>query len=125
MGCRITNAVRCVPPENKPTPAEQRTCRPFLAAEIAALPKLRGLMALGRIAHEAILSTFGLRKVLYPFTHGRVYSFDGKLNSGISRPLSLTDSYHCSRYNLNTGVLNEAMFNQALQAAISSTQAAS
>lgn len=118
VGCRITNAVRCVPPENKPTPAEQKTCRGFLAAEIAALPSLRGILALGAIAHTAVLSTLGVRKVLYPFKHGAVYSLETKLN----KPLTLTDSYHCSRYNLNTGVLNEAMFHLALKSAITATR---
>lgn len=118
VGCRITNAVRCVPPENKPTPAEQKTCRPFLVDEIGALPALRGILALGGIAHTAVLATLGLRKALYPFRHGAVYSFEDKLN----RPLTLTDSYHCSRYNLNTGVLNEAMFHLALETAIMATR---
>jgi len=119
VGCRITNAVRCVPPENKPTPLEQRTCRPFLADEIDALPRLKGIFALGRIAHDAVLSTLGLRKVLYPFVHGAVYSFE----SQSKRELSLVDCYHCSRYNLNTGVLNETMFHTALEKAISVTKA--
>ncbi len=123
VGCRITNAVRCVPPENKPTPAEQKTCRDFLAAEIAALTSLRGILALGAIAHTAVLATLGVRKVLYPFKHGAVYSLETKLNGSTHhRTLALTDSYHCSRYNLNTGVLNEAMFHQALQAAIMATR---
>ena len=121
VGCRITNAVRCVPPENKPTPLEQKTCRGFLAAEIAALPSLRGILALGSIAHTAVLSTLGVRKALYPFKHGVVYSFEEKL----TKPLTLTDSYHCSRYNLNTGVLNEAMFHLALKSAITATRPAS
>ncbi|MCC6912352.1 MAG: uracil-DNA glycosylase [Rhodospirillaceae bacterium] len=107
---RITNAVRCVPPENKPTPLEQKTCRRFLVSEIAAMPRLTSILVLGRIAHDAVLSTLGLRKVLYPFGHGVVHSFDGKL--------SMTDSYHCSRYNVNTGVLTEAMFHGALNQAI-------
>jgi len=110
VGCRITNAVRCVPPENKPTPAEQKTCRSFLAAEIAAMPKLRSILVLGRIAHDAVLSTLGLRKVLYPFGHATTHDLGEKL--------SFTDSYHCSRYNLNTGVLTEPMFHQALELAI-------
>ena len=115
---RITNAVRCVPPENKPTPAEQKTCRSFLAAEIAALTSLKGILALGAIAHNAVLSTLGVRKAPYPFKHGAVYSFESEL----TKPLTLTDSYHCSRYNLNTGVLNEAMFHQALQTAVMVTR---
>ncbi|MCB2106902.1 MAG: uracil-DNA glycosylase [Rhodobacteraceae bacterium] len=100
--CRITNAVRCVPPENKPTPAEQKTCRPFLIDEIAALKNLKALLALGRIAHDAVLSTLELRKVEYAFKHGALH----KLPNG----LLLADSYHCSRYNVNTGVLTTAMF---------------
>ena len=115
IDCRITNAVRCVPPENKPTPAEQKTCRPFLEAEIAAMPRLRSILALGRVAHEAVLSTLGLKKSLYPFVHGAVYSFDNKL--------SLTDCYHCSRYNINTGRLTEPMFHIALEQAIKAARA--
>ena len=121
VGCRITNAVRCVPPENKPTPAEQKTCRGFLTAEIAALTSLRGILALGAIAHNAVLSALGVRKVLYPFKHAAVYSFEDKPD----KPLTLTSSYHCSRYNLNTGVLNEAMFHLALKSAITATRPAS
>jgi len=107
VGCRITNAVRCVPPENKPTPAEQKTCRPFLADEIAALPRLKNILSLGRISHDAVLSTLGLRKVLYPFGHGATHA----LPNGIT----LTDSYHCSRYNVNTGVLTPAMFEKVVR----------
>lgn len=107
---RITNAVRCVPPENKPTPLEQKTCRRFLVSEIASMPRLASILVLGRIAHDAVLSTLGLRKAAYPFGHGVVHRFDGKL--------SMTDSYHCSRYNVNTGVLTEAMFHGALNQAI-------
>jgi uracil-DNA glycosylase len=107
---RITNAVRCVPPQNKPTPQEQKACRGFLRAEIAAMPRLRSILVLGRIAHDAVLAALELRKAAYPFGHGVVHSFEGKL--------SITDSYHCSRYNVNTGVLTEAMFHGALNQAI-------
>jgi len=110
---RITNAVRCVPPANKPTPLEQKTCRQFLIAEIKAMPRLRSILVLGRIAHDAAMTTLGLRKVLYPFGHGTVHRFDDKL--------SITDSYHCSRYNLNTGVLTAPMFHAALERAIAAT----
>lgn len=113
VDCRITNAVRCVPPANKPTPLEQKTCRSFLVAEIAAMPRLRSILVLGRIAHDAALTTLGLRKALYPFKHGAIHRFDKKL--------SITDSYHCSRYNLNTRVLTEPMFHEALERAISAT----
>jgi uracil-DNA glycosylase family 4 len=105
-GCRITNAVRCVPPQNKPTPAEQKTCRDFLVAEIAAMPKLKAILALGRIAHDAVLATLKLRKAAFPFGHGARHA--------ISDRLTLTDSYHCSRYNVNTGVLTAAMFAKVL-----------
>jgi uracil-DNA glycosylase family 4 len=102
VDCRVTNAVRCVPPENKPTPAEQKTCRDFLAAEIAALPRLRAILALGRIAHDAVLASLKLRKASYAFVHGARY----ELPTGVT----LADSYHCSRYNVNTRVLTAAMF---------------
>jgi len=107
-GVRITNAVRCVPPANKPLPAEFTACRPFLAAEIAAMPRLGGLLAIGRNAHEAVLSVMGMRKSAHPFAHGRLHALPGGL--------VLADSYHCSRYNTNTGRLTEAMFHQALTA---------
>ncbi len=113
-GCRITNAVRCVPPANKPTSVEQKTCRPFLVSEIEAMYSLTSILALGRIAHDAVLSTLGLRKSSYPFRHSAIHRFDKKL--------SLTDSYHCSRYNVNTGVLTESMFHEALGRALSATR---
>jgi uracil-DNA glycosylase family 4 len=107
-GARVTNAVRCVPPENKPTPAEQKTCRPFLAEEIAAMPGLDVILALGRIAHDAVLAALGLRKAAFPFAHGALHTLpNGRL---------LADSYHCSRYNVNTGRLTEAMFHDIFRA---------
>jgi uracil-DNA glycosylase family 4 len=102
LGCRITNAVRCVPPENKPTPAEQTTCRDFLIHEIAALPKLKAILSLGQISHNAVLSTLGVRKVSYPFKHGALHH--------LPNGLTLADSYHCSRYNVNTRRLTPEMF---------------
>jgi uracil-DNA glycosylase family 4 len=102
VDCRITNGVRCVPPENKPTPAEINTCRPFLAGELAAMPRLKVLLALGQIAHGTALAALGERRSRHPFGHGAVH----RLGSG----LVLADSYHCSRYNTNTGRLTEAMF---------------
>ena len=103
--CMVTNAVRCVPPENKPVPAEIATCRAFLVERIAALPRLRVVVALGRIAHDSALRAFGVRLAAAPFGHGAVHhvAHDG-------RPIRLHDSYHCSRYNTNTGVLTPAMF---------------
>jgi uracil-DNA glycosylase len=102
VAARITNAVRCVPPQNKPEPREIAACRQFLAAEIAALPRLRAFLALGAIAHTAVLSALGLRRGFFPFAHGAVHALpDGRL---------LADSYHCSRLNTNTGRLTAAMF---------------
>jgi len=102
IGCEITNAVRCVPPENKPTPAEIATCRPFLEAQIASLPALRAILALGTIAHGSVLAALKQRKSAWPFAHGALHRLPGG-------PV-LADSYHCSRYNTNTGRLTEAMF---------------
>jgi uracil-DNA glycosylase family 4 len=99
---RITNAVRCVPPLNRPEPAEIASCGRFLAAEIADLPQLRAILALGAIAHTAVLAALGCRRGPFPFAHGRVHA----LPSG----LLLADSYHCSRLNTNTGKLSAAMF---------------
>ena len=100
--CRIANGVRCVPPENKPVGAEINACRPFLVAEIAAMENLEVILALGGIAHNTVLSTLGERRASYKFAHCVMY----KLSNG----LILADSYHCSRYNTNTGRLNEEMF---------------
>jgi uracil-DNA glycosylase len=100
--CRITNAVRCLPPANKPNGAEIRTCRQYLKAEIDALPRLEVVLALGRVAHESCLSALGRRRAAHAFAHGALHGLDGG-------PL-LADSYHCSRYNTNTGRLTEAMF---------------
>jgi len=101
VDCRITNAVRCVPPENKPTPAEIATCRDFLKETIAEMPKLRALLALGRIAHDSAITALGAKKSAAPFKHG---------GSHTVRDFALFSSYHCSRYNTNTGVLTPAMF---------------
>ena len=99
--CRITNAVRCVPPQNKPLPVEIATCRPFLIATMETMPKLRAIVLLGRVAHDTMLKTLGIRAVLAPFSHGAVHE------AGRFR---LYDSYHCSRYNTNTRVLTPEMF---------------
>jgi len=93
--------VRCVPPQNKPLPAEINTCRPFLAATIELMPRLRAIVALGRIAHDTVLKTLKLRGAEAPFAHGALHQ------AGRYR---LYDSYHCSRYNTNTGVLTPKMF---------------
>ncbi|HEX6842103.1 MAG TPA: uracil-DNA glycosylase [Stellaceae bacterium] len=102
VDCRITNAVRCVPPENKPDPKEIATCNGFLALEIKTLPRLRAVLALGSIAHQAVLTALGQRRSAYRFAHGAVHALPGGL--------MLADSYHCSRYNTNTGRLTPAMF---------------
>jgi uracil-DNA glycosylase len=106
--CMVTNAVRCVPPENKPTPAEINTCRQFLAARISALPKLTAIVCLGRVSHDSTLRAFGLKLKAHPFAHGAVHE--------VSPTLRLFDSYHCSRYNTNTGVLTPAMFRSVFEA---------
>ena len=110
----ITNAVRCVPPQNKPTSAEIATCRPFLAATIAAMPNLKAIVALGRISHESTLRALGAKLSAFPFGHGAVHS--------LARPavpdVSLFDSYHCSRYNTNTRVLTPQMFRDVFAAVV-------
>jgi uracil-DNA glycosylase family 4 len=111
-GCRITNAVRCVPPDNKPSRTEIEGCRRFLAEEIAAMTRLRAILALGSIAHDAVLACLSLRRATFPFRHGAVHA----LPEGVA----LVDSYHCSRLNTNTGRLTPAMF----QAVVAETAAA-
>ncbi len=104
----ITNAVRCVPPQNKPETSEIKTCRQFLSATIATLPQLRAILALGRIAHDSVCDTLGAKKSKHPFKHGGAYQI-GKI--------ALVSSYHCSRYNTNTGVLTQAMFDAVVKQA--------
>jgi len=99
---RITNAVRCVPPQNKPESGEIAACRRFLAAEITNMSALRAILALGAIAHQTVLAALGLRPTIFPFGHGRVYH--------LPNSVVLADSYHCSRLNTNTGKLTVAMF---------------
>lgn len=108
VDCMITNAVRCVPPENKPTPAEAANCRPFLIDRIDALPKMKAMVALGRVAHEATIRATGGALARYPFGHGAQHM----LPNGIQ----LFDSFHCSRYNTNTGRLTTAMFEDVFAA---------
>jgi len=102
VDCMITNAVRCVPPQNKPISEEIGRCRQFLIGRMAALPDLRSLLAIGRIAHDSILDTFGLKKRDFPFVHGAQHRLPGDL--------TLFDTYHCSRQNTNTGRLTTEMF---------------
>lgn len=106
--CMITNAVRCVPPENKPTPAEIANCRPYLSATMAAMPRLRAILVLGRIAHDSTLRTLERRLAAHPFAHGARHEV------GAGR--ALFDSFHCSRYNTNTGRLTPAMFKSVFAA---------
>ena len=103
--CMVSNAVRCVPPRNRPTAAEIGACRPFLTARLAALPRLRTVVCLGRIAHEALLRALGLRSTARRFAHGARH-----LVAGVQGELAIFDSYHCSRLNVNTGRLTVAMF---------------
>ena len=103
VDCRIDNAVRCLPPENKPTPVEFTQCRPFLQAELAVMPDVKVILALGKGAHDQVLRALTVRPAgAYPFIHGRLH----ELPTG----LRLADSYHCSRYNTNTGRLTTEMF---------------
>lgn len=102
----ITNAVRCVPPQNKPTTQEVHNCRPFLVSLIEQMPNLKVIFSLGKIAHDTLLRTYGLTLSHYKFAHCAVHT--------LPNGLTLVDSYHCSRYNVNTGVLTEAMFKDAL-----------
>jgi uracil-DNA glycosylase family 4 len=101
-GCMITNAVRCVPPENRPVPAEIANCRPYLAGRMAALPRLAAIVALGRIAHDSTLAALGVRRAAFPFAHGARHD--------VGPGLAVFDSFHCSRYNTNTGRLTPEMF---------------
>jgi uracil-DNA glycosylase family 4 len=105
IDCRITNAVRCVPPDNKPTPQEINTCRDFLKTTMAEMSKLRAVVALGRIAHESFVAASGERRAQFPFAHGRAHTLP---------TVALIDSYHCSRYNTNTGVLTPQMFRDVI-----------
>ena len=106
-GARITNAVRCVPPDNKPTGGEIRTCRRFLIDELCGSPEPRIVLSLGRIAHDSVLRALGLRIADHPFAHGAWFE-----PAGLP---ALAASYHCSRYNLNTGRLTPAMFEQVFE----------
>jgi len=99
--CRITNAVKCLPPDNKPVGAEINTCNSFLVNELQGLPESSLVLALGGIAHRAIVKAFAMRQADYKFAHAAVHDFG---------PIRLLDSYHCSRYNTNTRRLTTGMF---------------
>jgi len=100
IDCRISNAVRCVPPQNRPLPAEITSCRSFLTATVEAMPRLRAIVTLGRIAHDSVLKILKLKSEQAPFAHAAVHQ---------AGAINLYDSYHCSRYNTNTGVLTPEM----------------
>jgi len=105
-GARISNAVKCLPPDNKPLPAEIKTCNRYLAAELAQLESVKSILALGTVAHDAVLMALGLKKSAAKFGHGSEHELpDGR---------RMVDSYHCSRYNTNTRRLTPEMFRQAL-----------
>jgi uracil-DNA glycosylase family 4 len=106
IDCRITNAVHCVPPENKPTTVEIATCRDFLKETIAEMPRLEAIIALGRIAHDSVVTAFAAKKSATPFKHGGQHALGN---------LTLISSYHCSRYNTNTGVLTPDMFREVFR----------
>jgi len=107
-GCRITNAVKCLPPQNKPETSEIRTCNRFLRQELESLGEGRAVLALGNIAHQAVLEAMGLKKKDYPFGHGVAYDLPGGKK--------LFSSYHCSRYNTQTRRLTNAMFEEVFAA---------
>ncbi len=115
VDCRIANAVKCLPPGNKPLPAEVRQCNAYLRAELAAMPALAVVLALGRVAHDAVLLALGARRSAAPFAHGARHPLG---------ELVLYDSYHCSRYNQNTGRLTEAMFREVFARACAEAGAA-
>ena len=117
-GCRITNAVKCVPPENKPETAEIKRCNGYLKAELAALPAHSAILALGQIAHKAVLMALGLKEKAHPFGHGAFHLLPAPASgagAGGEGTLRLHDSYHCSRYNTQTRRLTPEMFRAVFQ----------
>jgi uracil-DNA glycosylase family 4 len=108
-GTRIANAVKCVPPENKPLPDEIRTCNAWLKVELGELSRVKVLLALGRVAHDAVLIALGQKRSQFPFGHGNEHA--------VSDKLYLVDSYHCSRYNTSTKVLTVPMFKKVVKRA--------
>jgi len=106
-GCRISNAVKCLPPQNKPLPVEIKTCNQYLANEIRTLNSGTIILALGTIAHQAVIRALGYKQAAYKFSHAALHDLD--------QGLTLIDSYHCSRYNTQTKRLTEAMFKQVFE----------
>lgn len=111
INCRITNAVRCVPPQNKTTASEEKNCRPFLIDEIGAMKNLKAIVALGSVGHNAVIQTLGLKKSQWKFGHNARHVL------GEGSPI-LFDSYHCSRYNTNTGRLTQSMFHDVFRSVL-------
>jgi uracil-DNA glycosylase family 4 len=105
-GTRIANAVKCVPPENKPLPEEIRTCNAYLKVELGELRRVKVILALGRVAHDAVLIAMGLKRSQFQFGHGNEHA--------VSETQYLVDSYHCSRYNTSTKVLTVPMFKKVV-----------
>lgn len=108
VNARIVNAVRCVPPENKPTPQEISTCRKYLVAELDRMKKMKAIVALGKIAHDSAIRALDGKLSQYKFAHGAKHEIGG---------YTLFDSYHCSRYNTNTGRLTPKMFRDVFKSA--------
>jgi len=109
QGARIANAVKCVPPENKPLPDEIRTCNAYLKVELGELKRTKVILALGRVAHDAVLMALGLKRSQFAFGHGNEHA--------LGEARTLVDSYHCSRYNTSTKVLTEPMFKKVVKRA--------
>ena len=107
--CRIVNAVRCVPPANRPLPVEINTCNRFLAASLAEMPRLQIILSLGVVSHDAVLKALGLRRSLFRFAHGALHQLS--LDRG---RVTLADSYHVSRYNTSTRRLTSDMFEHVI-----------
>lgn len=112
VNARVTNAVRCVPPENKPLPIEEKTCLPFLIKELQAMPNVKVILSLGLTSHQSVMRAFKLKVKDYKFAHGAVHEINSPAWSGI-----LLDSYHTSRYNVSTGRLTQAMFDAVVEKA--------
>jgi uracil-DNA glycosylase family 4 len=110
VGARLTNAVKCLPPENKPMPAESKRCNAYLPNEVRAMPMAGAILALGRNAHDSVLKALDARASAYPFAHGAMH----RIEVG-EKALMLFDSYHCSRYNTNTGRLTPKMFRDVFE----------
>jgi uracil-DNA glycosylase len=115
VDARITNAVRCVPPENKPVGAEINACRPFLESELASFSRVKVIVALGTVAHNSLLKALGLPQGAYKFGHAHRHFLQPRKN--LKHAVTLIDSYHCSRYNVNTGRLTAKMFEDVMSLA--------